>query len=331
AAGRDAARRILDLAAGAGPDDLILFLLSGGASALLSLPAPRVSLEDKQAVTRALLASGAAIGEINAVRKHLSAIKGGRLAAAAHPARVVTLAISDVVGDDPAVIGSGPTVADPSTLADARAVLAKYGIELPSAVADQLAGDDETPKPGDPRLTGSDYILCARPADALAAARERAADAGVMALDLGDEIEGEARDVGRAHAQAALRLAADGAVRKPLVILSGGETTVTVTGGGKGGPNTEYLLGLALALDGAPGVWALAGDTDGQDGSEPNAGALVAPDTLARARGLGLDAAALLAGNDAWGFFDTLGDLLVTGPTGTNVNDLRAVLVTGKE
>jgi hydroxypyruvate reductase len=325
AKGLAAARRILERVAAATPDDLVLCLISGGASALITLPAPGLTLDDKQAVTRALLRSGATIQEMNCLRKHLSAIKGGRLAAASR-APLVTLAISDVVGDDPAVIGSGPTVGDPTTFAAARAILAKHRIDPPAAVARHLAtAADETPKPGDPRLARADYRIVAAPRQSLAAAAEEARRLGIEPIVLGDAIEGEARTVGAAQARLALDTAAGR--RGPVVLLSGGETTVAMRGHGKGGRNTEYLLGLALALDGAAGIHALAGDTDGIDGSEDNAGAVIAPDTLARARRLGLDAAARLEDNDAWSFFAALGDLVVTGPTRTNVNDFRAILV----
>ena len=326
-AGADAARQILEAAKAAGPGDLVVFLLSGGASALLSLPAPGLTLADKQAVTRALLAAGADIHEINAVRKHLSAIKGGRLAAAAAPASLVTLAISDVAGDDPATIGSGPTVADPTTLAEARRVLRQFGIEPSPAVAAALKDSaNETLKPDDPRLDVVRYRLIATPAQSLAAAARLAEAEGLAAELLGDGLTGEARDLGRAHA-AVVRDRATRHNERPLLLLSGGETTVTLAGRGRGGPNTEYLLGLAAALDGLPGVWALAADTDGADGSEDNAGALIRPDTLERARQRGLRPARFLADNDAWTFFDALGDLVVTGPTHTNVNDFRAILI----
>jgi glycerate 2-kinase len=325
AAGRAAAGRILRAVQGLGPDDLVLVLISGGASALLSAPAEGLTLEDKQAVNRALLRSGARIDEMNCVRKHLSAIKGGRLAAAAAPARLLTLAISDVPGDDPAVIGSGPTVADPTSFADARVIVEKYGIELPPQVAERLRrAEDETPKPGDPRLARAETVLVATPAMALAAAAEVAQAAGYAALVLGDALEGEARDLGAAHAGLARAEAAAG---RRTALLSGGETTVTVRGQGRGGRNAEYLLGLVLALDGAAGIHAIACDTDGIDGTEDNAGALAGPDTLARARALGLDPAALLARNDAYGLFQALGDLVFSGPTLTNVNDFRAILV----
>jgi hydroxypyruvate reductase len=329
AKGEAAARRILALAAGAGPDDLVLCLISGGGSALLSLPAKGLTLDDKQAVNRALLASGADIGEMNTVRKHLSAIKGGRLAAAAFPARVAALLISDVPGDDPSVIASGPTVADASTFAEARKILARYRIEPPAAVAAHLeAAEDETPKPGDERLATATARIVAAPRASLDAAAAVAHAAGVTPVILGDAIEGEARDVGRAMAGTALALRDHGTpVAPPAVLLSGGETTVTVAGKGRGGRNAEFLAGLALGLDGAARIFALAADTDGIDGSEDNAGAYLAPDTLARARAAGIDAEALLADNDAYTLFSRLGDLVVTGPTLTNVNDFRAILV----
>ncbi len=322
AGGRAAAARILALAEGLRQDDLALCLVSGGGSALLTLPAPGIALADKQAVTGALLRSGATIGEINSVRKHLSAIKGGRLGVACHPARLVSLLISDVPGDDPAVIGSGPTVPDPTTFADARAVLGRYGIAEPAGVIRHLErAADETPKEGDPRLAGAETRIVATPAMALAAAAAVARDAGYAPVVLGDALEGEARDLARAHAALA-REAAPG-----TLLLSGGEATVTVSGAGRGGPNAEYALALALALEGAPGIFAAACDTDGIDGTEDNAGALVTPETLARARALGEDAGARLAANDAYGFFAALGDLVMTGPTLTNVNDFRAILV----
>ncbi len=335
AAGTAAAERILASVTGLGRDDLVLCLISGGASALMALPAPGVTLADKRAVTQALLRSGATIGEINCVRKHLSAIKGGRLAAAAAPARVVTLAISDVPGDDPAVIGSGPTVADPSTFAQARAVLAAHAITPPPAVATHLAaGLDETPKPGDVRLERNRFVLVATPEGALEAAAHAAREAGVTPVILSDRIEGEAREVARVHAAIARQVAAGrfrvGALtlRLPAVLLSGGETTVTVRGHGRGGRNAEFLLALALALDGHPAIHALACDSDGIDGTEENAGAIAGPATGARARQLGLDLTALLADNDAWSAFHALGDLVTTGPTRTNVNDFRAILIT---
>ena len=323
AAGRAAAARIIDLARGLGADDLALVLVSGGASALLSLPAPGLTLADKQAVTKALLAAGADITELNTVRKHLSAIKGGRLAAAAWPAQTVALLISDVAGDDPAVIGSGPTVADPTRHADALAVIEKYGVAAPTQVLDRLRGDgDETPKPGEVRLDRAEARIVADPSRAIEAAARAARGMGLEPIILGDTIEGESRAV--AAAQAACARAAAGGGR---VLLSGGETTVTVRGQGRGGPNTEFALALAIALHGAPGIHAIACDTDGTDGAGDNAGALVGPDTLSRARTLGLDPALYLADNDSYGFFAELDDLVTTGPTRTNVNDFRAILI----
>jgi hydroxypyruvate reductase len=329
--GEAAARALLEAVAGLGPDDLVIALVSGGGSALLTLPAPGLTLADKQAVNRALLRSGADIGEMNCVRKHLSAIKGGRLAAAAFPARLLALAISDVPGDDPAVIASGPTVADPTTFAEARAVLAKYGITEPAAALEHLArATDETPKPGDPRLARAELRLIATPWTSLEAAARVAEAEGVRPLILGDALEGEAREVARVLAAIARSARRHGhPVPAPCVLLSGGETTVTVRGPGRGGRNVELLLALALALRGEPGVWALAADTDGIDGAEPVAGALLRPDSLARAAAAGLDAKAMLARNDAHPFFAGLGDQVVTGPTLTNVNDFRAVLVDG--
>ncbi len=332
-AGTRAAERILDMAAGLGPDDLLLCLVSGGGSALLALPAPGLTLDDKRRVARDLLRSGATISEMNCVRRHLSAIKGGRLALAAHPARVVSLLVSDVPGDDPTVIASGPTVADPTTLADARAVLARYGIEPPDAVRRHLeAADSETPKPGDPRLADAGVTIIAKPQDALEAAAAEARAAGVAPLILGDSLEGEARDMGRAMAGIALSCAQHGhPLAPPCVLLSGGETTVTVRGNGRGGRNAEFALGVALGLAGAPGIHAIACDTDGIDGTEDNAGALVRPETLALARAAGLDPQAMLGNNDAYSLFATVGDLVVTGPTLTNVNDFRALLVTSRQ
>ena len=331
--GHRAAARILKMVQGLGPDDLVLALVSGGGSALLSLPAPGLTLADKQAVNAALLRSGAPIGEMNAVRKHLSAIKGGRLAAAAHPARVVTLVISDVPGDDPAVIASGPTVPDASTFADARAVLAKYGIIEPRSALEHLErAEDETPKPRDPRLAKASTIMVASPQLSLEAAAEVARRAGVAPLILGDALEGEAREVGKVMAGIARQAALHGQpAPPPVVLLSGGETTVAVKGNGRGGRNVEFLLSLAVELDGLPGVFALAADTDGVDGAGEAAGAVVAPDTLLRAAGRGIGAKARLADNDGHGFFEALGDLVVTGPTLTNVNDFRAILVLGPQ
>jgi hydroxypyruvate reductase len=330
-AGLRAADEILGLVSELGEDDLVVCLISGGGSALLTLPASGLALDDKRAVTGELLRCGATISEINCVRKHLSAIKGGRLAAAAHPAQVVTLMISDVPGDDPAVIASGPTVPDPTTFAAARAVLAKYAITPPAAVAAHLAAEaDETPKPGDARLARSRAVTIATPQAALEAAAAVAQAAGYRALILSDSVEGEAREVALVHAAIARQVALhDQPAPAPCAVISGGETTVSVRGSGRGGRNAEFLLALVLALDGLSGVHALACDTDGIDGSEDNAGALCGPDTLARAAAAGLDARALLANNDAYGFFEALDDLVVTGPTLTNVNDFRAILVTG--
>jgi hydroxypyruvate reductase len=329
-AGARAARRMLDMVAGLTPDDLVVALVSGGGSALATLPAPGLGLADLQAVNAALLRSGADIGAMNCLRKHLSAFSGGRLAAAAYPARVWTLAISDVPGDDPAVIASGPTVPDPSTLADARAVVARFRLALPPAAAARLADPAaETPKPGHPAFANATFRLVARPLESLLAAADLARAAGVTPLILGDALTGEAREVGALMAGIARAVAEHGLpVAKPAVLLSGGETTVTVRGTGKGGRNTEFLLGFALAAAGCPGVHALAIDTDGIDGSEHNAGAVVTPDTLARLKAAGVDAAARLADNDAYSAFAAIGDLVVTGPTHTNVNDFRAVLVT---
>jgi glycerate 2-kinase len=329
AAGLAAAERTLALADAAGAGDLVLVLLSGGASANWIAPAPGIALEEKQAVTRALLKSGASIGEINTVRKHLSRLKGGRLAARAAPARVVTLAISDVPGDDPAVIGSGPTVPDPSTLADARAIVARYRLDIPASVERALSDPkNESPKPGNAAFARSEYRLVARPADAFRAAAAAVEAAGYECMLLGDRIEGEAREVAAAHAREARTLAQAG---RRAVLLSGGELTVTIRGNGRGGPNQEYALALALALEGTQGIAALAGDTDGTDGgagsADDPAGAFVDGSTAGRARALSLDPAAFLADNNSTAFFARLGDLLTPGPTFTNVNDFRAILV----
>ena len=328
-AGRAAAARILKLAEEAGEDDLVLCLISGGASALLSLPAEGISLDDKQALNRALLDSGADITQMNTVRKHLSAIKGGRLAAAAHPAKVVTLLISDVPGDDPAVVGSGPTVPDPTTFEEALDIVSRFGITKPKGVINHLrAGRDETPKPEDTRLADAETHLIATPQASLEAAVAIALDNGIRPVVLGDSIEGEARDVAKVMAGIArqVRNHAQPAM-PPCVLLSGGETTVTVKGKGRGGRNAEFLLALAIQLAGAGDIYALAADTDGIDGSEDNAGAIVTPDTLKRATELSLNAKAALADNDGYGFFDKLEDLVKTGPTLTNVNDFRAILI----
>ncbi len=322
ASGRDAALRMGELVKGLTPDDLVLCLISGGGSALLAAPAPGLTLEDKQNVNRQLLSCGAPISEMNCVRKHLSALKGGRLAAAAFPAQIVSLIISDVPGDDPAVVASGPTVPDPTTRQEALAILRKYKFDLPEHVWAFLETPAaETPKPGDPRFAKVRTEMIAAPAQSLAAAAKIASAAGYRVIDLGDRIEGEARDVARAQAAQAL------ATKGPAIILSGGETTVTLKGKGRGGRNAEYALALAIALDGKANISAIAGDTDGIDGSEDNAGALVTPDTLVRAKAKGIDAEAYLTNNDAYGFFASIGDLVVTGPTRTNVNDFRAILI----
>lgn len=330
-AGAQAARRIAALTQGLTADDLVLCLISGGGSALLSMPAVGLTLADKQRINQALLKSGANIGEMNCVRKHLSAIKGGRLAAMCAPAQIVTLLISDVPGDDPSVIASGPTVADPSTCRDALGILQRYGIEVPPAAAQGLrTGAFETPKPGDPRLARSTVAMIATPQASLQAAARAARALGLDAHVLSDEIEGESREVGKVHAALARAVARRGEpFARPCVLLSGGETTVTVgrEARGRGGRATEFLLGCAVALQGEPGVWVLAGDTDGIDGIESNAGAIVTPDTLARAAALGRKPEEALASHDAWSFFRALDDLVVTGPTYTNVNDFRALLV----
>lgn len=324
-----AASQALKLAEGAGEKDIVLVLMSGGASALWTAPVEGVTLEEKQQVTRGLLASGAPISEINCVRKHLSCIKGGRLAQAAAPAPVITLAISDVPGDDPSAIGSGPTVGDPTSLSDARAILQNRSVELPASVAAALQDErNETPMPDDASFAGNTFTLVSRPADALAAAAKVAAELGYDVQMLGDAIEGEARDLAREHAKLALDLRQQG---RRTALLSGGEVTVTVTGSGKGGPNQEYALSLVDALNGADGICALAADTDGTDGgtgaADDPAGAIVDPSSKSRAEGLGLNPAKFLQDNDSTGFFAKLGDLVVTGPTRTNVNDFRVILV----
>ncbi|GGF23825.1 hydroxypyruvate reductase [Aliidongia dinghuensis] len=325
----EGAERVLAAVQGLTPDDLVLCLISGGGSALMTLPADGLSLDDKQAVTRALLKSGATIGEMNTVRKHLSRIKGGRLAAAAAPAQVLTLAISDVPGDDPAIIASGPTVADPTTFLHARHVIERYGIALPPAVARHFErAEDESPKPGDPRLASNRFTMIATPQMALEAAAAAVKKAQRNAVILGDALEGEAREVAKVHAAIAKSIAHHGhPAQPPAVLLSGGETTVTVRGQGRGGRNAEFMLALAIALEDHPGIFAIAGDTDGIDGTEDNAGAIIDPTTLSRARAIGLDPQAMLDNNDAYGFFKALGDLVVTGPTYTNVNDFRAILI----
>ena len=329
AAGQNAARRVLSMVANLSEDDLVLCLISGGGSALMAVPAPGLTLEDKQTVNHALLRSGATISEMNCVRKHLSAIKGGRLAVAAYPAPTHALLISDVPGDDPAIIASGPTIGDRTTSADAAAILLKYRIETPGRVRAHLASrSSETPDPGDDRLSRSTFTMVATPRMMLEATAAEARARGLAVHFLGDDLEGEARDLGAAHGRLAREIAArHGPVAPPALILSGGETTVTIKGTGRGGRNGEYALALALALQGHPRIHALACDTDGIDGSQDNAGAFVHPDTLVRAEALGHDAARFLADNDAYGFFESLGDLVITGPTRTNVNDFRAILV----
>ena len=335
AAGLQAAERMLALTQGLTADDLVICLISGGGSALLTLPADGLTLAEKQRINKELLASGAAIGEMNCVRKHLSRIKGGRLAASCAPARVVTLTISDVPGDDPSIIASGPTVPDASTCADALAILDRYRITVPAAVRAALeAGLFETPKPGDAVLAGHAVHLIATPQQSLEAAAQAARAAGWAAHILSDEIEGESREVGKVHAALARAVAQRGApFARPCVLLSGGETTVTVrprpegSPKGRGGRAGEFCMGLAQALQGQSGVWALAADTDGIDGVEDNAGAIVTPDTLARGRAQGLRLDDHLDRNDAYGYFSALGDLVVTGPTHTNVNDFRVLLI----
>lgn len=329
AAGQRAAAEILALAQSLGPEDLMLCLISGGGSALLSLPPEGIGLDDKMAVNRALLKSGASISEMNCVRKHLSAIKGGRLAAAAHPATLVTLLISDVPGDDPSVIASGPTVPDPTSFADAREILDLYGIEPPASVARYLEmAAGESIKPGDPVFDSAETIVIATPQASLEAAAAEATRHGLTPLILSDRIEGEAREVARVHAAMALQAAHHGQPAKPpCVLLSGGETTVTVKGHGRGGRNAEFLLSLAIDLQGHPDIHAIACDTDGIDGSEDNAGCLCGPDTLQRAGSLALNARERLEDNDGYGFFAALNNLVISGPTLTNVNDFRAIMI----
>lgn len=328
-AGRKAAGRILQMVQGLTENDLVLCLISGGGSALLALPAEGITLEQKQALNRALLRSGATISEMNCVRKHLSAIKGGRLALACSPARVVTLMISDVPGDDPGVIASGPTLPDPTTCADSIAILRKYGIDIPDNILRHLeSGAGETPKPGDERFARNSSHVIADAQDALEAAADKARAAGITPYILSDCIEGEARDIGLMHAALARQVALrDQPFLSPCVLISGGETTVTVKGNGRGGRNAEFLLSMAAALDGYPHIHAIACDTDGIDGSEDNAGAIYGPDSVERSARLGLRAKALLENNDGYGFFSALGDLVVSGPTRTNVNDFRAILI----
>ena len=328
-AGRQAASRMLNMVQGLTENDLVLCLISGGGSALLALPGEGISLEQKQAINKALLKSGAAISEMNCVRKHLSNIKGGRLALACAPARVVTLLISDVPGDDPGIIASGPTLPDPTTCQDALAVLRKYAIDVPANIVQHLeSGAGETPKPGDERFARNSQHVIATAQEAMEAAASSARAAGITPYILSDGIEGEARDVALVHAAIARQVAKHGQpFQKPCVLISGGETTVTVRGKGRGGRNAEFLLSLAVALEGAENIHAIACDTDGIDGSEDNAGAILGPDSLRRAVALGLRAKSLLENNDGYGFFFALDDLIVSGPTRTNVNDFRAILI----
>ncbi len=322
-----AARRILGCVSGLTGDDLVIALISGGGSALMTLPAGEMTLQDKQQINRALLKSGATITEMNAVRKHLSNIKGGRLAEAAQPARVITLVISDVPGDDPAVIASGPTVPDATTFADVREILKRYGISLPPSAGAVIAAGRETPKAGD---IYSDVRMIATPAMALGAAAAAARTLGLTPLILGDALEGEAREMGTVMAGIARSVRGHGLpVKAPAVLLSGGEGTVSIgsESAGRGGRNTEFLLGLAIACSAAPGIWAIAGDSDGIDGTEDAAGAIVSPDSLVRGLAAGLDARAFLKAHDSYSYFNRLGDLVITGPTLTNVNDIRAILI----
>ena len=329
AASLAASQRLLDKVSGLTEDDLVIALISGGGSSLLVSPAPGLTLQDKQAINKALLASGATISEMNCVRRHLSDIKGGRLGAACHPARLVTLLISDVPGDDPIDIASGPTVGDPTTCADALAIIERFRIEIPLAVRARLEnGEAETVKPGDPRLANSETRMITAPQIALVAAAQVALDAGITPYILGDSLEGEARDLGLAMAGIARQVVLrEQPFKRPCVLLSGGETTVTLKGNGRGGRNVEFLLSLAVGLNGLKGVHAAAGDTDGVDGAEEIAGAICAPDTLARAWAQGINPRASLDNNDGHGFFQALGDSIVTGPTLTNVNDFRAILI----
>jgi len=328
-AGRQAAARMMQMVQGLTEDDLVLCLISGGGSALLALPGDGITLELKQTINKALLKSGASISEMNCVRKHLSAIKGGRLALACAPARVVTLLISDVPGDDPGMIASGPTLADDTTCAEALAILKKYQIAIPDSIRQHLeSGKGETPKPGNPAFSRCTHHVIATAQHALEAAADLAQRAGITPYILSDGIEGEARDVGIVHAAMARQIAGHGQpFQTPCVMISGGETTVTVKGNGRGGRNAEFLLSLAVALDSHPDIYAIACDTDGIDGSEDNAGALYDPDSLKRANALGINARHLLENNDGYGFFNSLNDLVISGPTRTNVNDFRAILI----
>ena len=327
--GMRAAASMLEIASGLTDKDSVLCLISGGGSSLLSLPAPGLSLEDKQGVTSKLLKCGATIHEINCIRKHLSAIKGGRLAVACSPAPLLTLAISDVPGDDLSVIASGPTVEDPSTFEDALKILTKYDISEPKSVLKHLENaHDETPKPGDSRLHNVENHLIATPKQSLRAAAQAVSEAGMTPLILGDSLEGESRDTCKMHSETALQIQKNGnPVTPPAVILSGGETSVNVKGSGRGGPNTEFMLALLQELRGRDGIWAIACDTDGIDGTEDNAGAFISPESYKKSKELGLDPSDFLSNNDSYSFFHELGDLVSPGPTMTNVNDFRAVLV----
>ncbi|MBN9334291.1 glycerate kinase [Devosia sp.] len=329
AAGLEAARRLKDIVSGLTADDLVVALISGGGSALLPAPVEGLTLEDEQAINRALLASGAPIGAMNLIRNQFSTIKGGRLAALAAPARVATLVVSDVPGDDPALVASGPTISLSGTRAEARKLAQLYQLDLPEAARRVLAGDDNpAPRSDDPRFVGNSVVTIASAALSLTAAAEKAQELGITAAVLSDSIEGEARDVAQVHAAMAREIVLrNRPFPKPVVLLSGGETTVTLRGKGRGGRNGEFLLSLAIALDGVEGVTALAGDTDGIDGSEDNAGAFVDGTSARRMRAAGVDPLAALANNDAYGAFEAIGDLFVTGPTGTNVNDFRAILI----
>jgi glycerate 2-kinase len=330
--GEAVAKRILQQVSNLSKDDLVICLISGGGSSLLSLPAEGLTLSDKQFINKSLLKSGASIGEMNCVRKHLSAIKGGRLAAACAPAELMTFAISDVPGDEATVIASGPTVADPTTSAQALSILQKYAIDVPKHVQAWLESDkSETLSPDNPLLNKTQFSLIAKPYQSLEAAAKKVQQAGLNVLLLGDDIEGESREVAKVHAGIVRSIIKHGQpVSAPCVVLSGGETTVTVKGNGRGGRNAEFLLSLADCLRGEPNVFAVAADTDGIDGSEDNAGAFLSPDTFARAQAAGLDSEAMLDNNDGYGYFQKLDDLLMTGPTLTNVNDFRAILVLDK-
>ncbi len=327
--GMRAAESILKTASGLTEKDSVLCLISGGGSSLLSLPAPGLSLEDKKGITSKLLKCGATIHEINCVRKHLSAIKGGRLAVACYPAHLLTLTISDVPFDDLSIIASGPTVADPSTFEDALKILSKHDISEPKSVLKHLENaDDETPKPGDYRLQNIENYLIATPKQSLQAASRAVSEAGIKPLILGENLEGESRDLGKIHAEKALQIQKNGnPLSPPVVILSGGETSVTVKGSGRGGPNTEFTLSLLQELRGQDGIWAIACDTDGIDGTEDNAGAFISPESFKKSKKLGLDPSDYLSNNDSYSFFHKLGDLVSPGPTMTNVNDFRAILI----